>query len=70
MNVAKIIEVVGCSDKSFDDAIKKGVKTAQKTVRHIRGARVLGKNVKIRDGKIVEYRVNMKLSFGVEEQED
>ncbi|MBD3312617.1 dodecin domain-containing protein [archaeon] len=70
MTVAKIIEIVGCSSKSFNDAIKNGVKTAQKTIRNIRGAHILGKNVKIRDDKIIEYRVNMKLSFGVEEKED
>jgi hypothetical protein len=68
MTVAKIIEMVGCSSVSFDDAIKSAIKKAQKTVRGITGARILEKNVKIRDGKIVEYRVNMKLAFGVEER--
>jgi flavin-binding protein dodecin len=67
MSVAKIIEVVGCSSVSFDDAIKKAIKKASKTIRGISGARILEKNIKIRDNKIVEYRVNMKLAFSVEE---
>lgn len=68
MSVAKIIELVGCSPKSFDDAIQNGIKEASKTLRNLSGARVLGKNVKIRDQKIVEYRVNLKLSFCVERE--
>lgn len=65
MNVAKIIEVVGSSDKSFDQAIRNGIKEASKTLRGIRGAKILSKNVKIENDKIVEYRVNMKIAFGV-----
>ena len=68
MSVAKIIELVGCSSKSFDDAVKQGIETASETIRNITGARVIGKNVKVRDGVIIQYRVNLKIAFGVEEE--
>jgi flavin-binding protein dodecin len=66
MSVAKIIELVGSSDKSFEDAVKHAITAASKTVRGIRGADVKGMTVKIKDGKIIEYRANVKISFGVE----
>ncbi len=67
MKVAKIIELVGTSELSFDDAIKNAIKKASKTLRGISGVRILNENIKIRDNKITEYRVNMKLAFGVED---
>ncbi len=66
MTVAKIVELVGCSDKSFEDAVQQAINKAKKTLRNIRGADVVGQNVKIKDGKIVEYRSDVKISFGVE----
>lgn len=68
MSVAKIIEMVSCSNKSFDHAIKSAIEKAGKTVRNITGARILEKNIKIRNNEIKEYRVNMKIAFGVEEK--
>ena len=67
MSVVKIIELVGSSDKSWQDAVDNAVKRAAKTVRNIRGVDVLGWTGKVEDGKIVEYRANVKISFVVEE---
>ncbi|MCD6371600.1 MAG: dodecin domain-containing protein [Candidatus Aenigmarchaeota archaeon] len=67
MAVAKIIELVGSSEKSWEDAVKKALERASKTIRNIRGIDVLGFKAVVRDNKIVEYRAHIKISFLVEE---
>ena len=67
MSVVKIIELVGHSDKSWQDAIDNAIERASKTIRNIRGVDVLGWTGKVQDGKIVEYRANVKISFVVGE---
>ena len=67
MSVVKIVELVGCSDSSWQDAVDNAVRRAAETVRNIRGVDVLGWTGKVKDGKIVEYRANVKISFVVEE---
>jgi flavin-binding protein dodecin len=67
VSVVKIIELVGCSEKSWQDAVENAVKRAAKTIRNIRGVDVLGWTGKVQDGKIVEYRADVKISFTVEE---
>jgi len=62
----KIIELIGNSPKSFEDAIADGVRRTAKTVRGITGVDVIGQTAEVKDGKIVEYRVNMKVAFKVE----
>lgn len=62
----KIIELIGCSPKSFEDAIADGVKRAGKTVRGISGVDVIGQTAVIENDKIAEFRVNMKVAFKVE----
>jgi dodecin len=64
--VAKIIELVGTSSRGFEDAINEAVKRSSKTVKNIRGVDVVGQKATVKDGKVTEYRVNLKLSFGVE----
>lgn len=66
MSCAKIIELVGCSEKSWEDAVQKALNRASKTIRNIRGVDVIGMKGIVRNGKIVEYRVNVKIAFGVE----
>lgn len=63
MTIAKVTEITSSSSKSFEDAIEKGIKRAGKTIRGIQGAWIQDQKVVINDGKITEYRVNMKLSF-------
>ncbi len=64
--VAKIIEIVGTSEKIWEDTTAKAIKRATKTVRNIRGLEVVHQKGVVREGEIVEYRVVLKLSFGVE----
>jgi flavin-binding protein dodecin len=61
----KIIEIVGVSNKSFDDAVIQAVAKASKTVEGITGLEVLKYTTRVKDGKIVQYRANIKLAFPV-----
>jgi flavin-binding protein dodecin len=63
MSVAKVTEISASSTESFQDAIKKGIKRADETLDKIQGAWVNEMKVKVRDGDITEYRVNMKVTF-------
>lgn len=63
MSVARVTEVISSSPKSFDDALAQGVKRASKTLKNIEGAWIKDQKVVIKKGKIVEYRVVMKLTF-------
>lgn len=63
MSVAKVTEISSTSDKSFDDAIEKGIARAHKTLDKVRGAWVNEMKVDVEDGKISRYRVNMKVTF-------
>jgi hypothetical protein len=64
--VVRVIELVGVSDKSWSDAAQQAVGRASETVRHITGLDVLHSTAIVRDGKIVEYHVNVKVAFVVE----
>ncbi len=66
MPVGKVVELVGTSDRGFEDAINEAVRRTSKSIRNIRGVDVVGQKAIVRNGKVVEYRVNLKLSFGVE----
>lgn len=59
----KVVEFIGCSNKSFEDAILEAVKEANKTLRNIRGAKVVGQNVVIENGRITGYRANIKIAY-------
>ena len=64
--VAKVIEVVASSPKSFDDAVMVAIREASKTLRGLSGLEVQSFNVKMNGDKPVEYRVNCKVAFEVE----
>jgi hypothetical protein len=64
--VGKVIELVGTSERGFEDAINEAVRRSSKTLRNVRGVDVVGQKAIVKNGKVVEYRVNLKLSFGVE----
>ncbi len=66
MSVIKVIELIGTSKKSFDEAIKEVLKRASKTLRNITGIDVVGQKLVVKNGKIIEYRVNLKIAFVVE----
>lgn len=63
MSVARITEISATSAKSFEDAVRVGVERANKTLRNVKGAWVKDQKVSVEDGKIVEYRVFLKVSF-------
>ena len=63
MSVAKVTEIIASSEKSFEDAINVGVKRACKTLKNVTGAWVQDQKVTINKGKIVEYRVHLKITF-------
>jgi flavin-binding protein dodecin len=63
MSVAKVIEISSASSESFEDAIEKGIARATETVENVRGAWVKEQQVKVENGKITEYRVDMKVTF-------
>ena len=68
MTVARVTEIKASSTRSFEDAIKEGVERAHKTLKHLRGAWIENQEVIIDDnGHITEYRVQMKVTFIVEE---
>jgi hypothetical protein len=63
MSVARVTEIIASSPKSFEDAVRKGVDRAGKTLDGMTGAWVESQKVVIDDGKIAEYRVNLKVTF-------
>ena len=66
MSVAKVIELIGSSKVSFDDAVKNALKEASKTVRGIKTVWVQDFSALVENGKITEYRANVRLTFLVE----
>lgn len=66
-SVYKIIELVGSSEVSWEDAAKKAVEIASKSLRDLRIAEISQQDLKIENGKITAYRVRVKLSFKYED---
>jgi hypothetical protein len=68
VSVAKVTEIIASSPKSFEDAINVGVTRAQKTLRNVRSAWVENQQILMDDsGQIREYRVQLKITFILEE---
>jgi len=65
-SVYKIIELVGSSTESWEDAAAKAVKRASKTLRDLRIAEVVAQDLHIEEGKITLYRTRLKVSFKFE----
>ena len=63
MSVARVTEITSSSKVSFQDALEKGIERANKTLKNVKGAWVQEQKVEIEDGRIVAYRVNMKVTF-------
>jgi len=67
MAVLKVVEILADSDKSWEDAARKGVSKASKSVKHIRSAFVQSQSVTVnKDGEVSGFRVNLKVSFEVQ----
>ncbi len=65
-SVYKVIELVGTSDKSWEEAAKNAVETASKSLKNMRIAEVIKLDLKVEDGKVSAYRARMSLSFKYE----
>ena len=63
MSVARVTEITASSAISFDDAVKVGIAKATQTLKNVEGAWVQDQTVVVKDGKVSEYRVNMKVTF-------
>ncbi len=63
MSVARVTEIISSSTKSFDDAVEKGIARACETLKNVEGAWVQDQKVGVENGKIAEYRVNLKVTF-------
>ena len=68
MSVAKVTEIIASSPKSFDDALHIGITRAQKTLKNVKSAWIESQQVQLaNDGKIGEYRIQLKVTFILEE---
>jgi dodecin len=68
MSIARVTEIKASSNKSFDDAIKSGLARAEKTLTKVKSAWIENQEVLLDDkGQISEYRVQMKVTFILEE---
>ena len=67
MKTIKVIELIGTSNTSWEDAANNAVKEAQETVSGITGVELVGQTARVENGVIAEYRANLKLAFLVKE---
>jgi flavin-binding protein dodecin len=62
-SVGRVTEITSRSDTSFEDAMRRGIERASKTLRGVKGAWVKEQQVEVEDGQIVGFRVNMLVTF-------
>jgi flavin-binding protein dodecin len=62
-SVARVTEITAASSESFEDAVRVGIERANKTLRNVKGAWIQEQQVVVEGGKVSEYRVNMKVTF-------
>ncbi len=67
MAVARVTQIVASSPKGITEAVQEGVRRATKTLRGITGLEVTKINAKVENGKIVEYRVHLSITFVLED---
>ena len=65
MSVLKVVELLGNSNVSFEDAVQQVINEASKTIKDIKSVYVKDMQVTVEDNKISEYRVNAKVTFGI-----
>jgi dodecin len=63
MSVARVTEIKSSSKKSFDEAVREGIKRANETLKNVKGAWVADHEVVVENGAIAEFRVLMKVTF-------
>jgi dodecin len=62
-SIYKVIEIIGGSEKSWEDAARKAVEVTAKSLKEIRVAEVKELDMRVEDGKVVEYRAKLRVSF-------
>jgi len=67
MSVVKVIELLSESAVSWEDAVKNSIKQASKTIKNIQSVYIENMQAIVKDNEIVKYRINVKLSFIIEE---
>ncbi|HOO46175.1 MAG TPA: dodecin family protein [Deltaproteobacteria bacterium] len=67
-SVYKVIELVGTSEKSWEEAAKNAVETASKSLKELRIAEITKLDLKIENGKVVAYRARVAVSFKIEKK--
>ena len=67
MSIAKVSEISATSTKSFEDAIVQGITRANKTLRNVRSAWIKEQQVRVSNGAITEYQVNMMVTFVIDD---
>lgn len=70
MSVARVTEITASSKKSFEDAVNIGIARAEKTLQNLKGAWIQEQKVIIENGKITDYRVNMKVTFVLKDAQE
>ncbi|MEM8964145.1 MAG: dodecin family protein [Acidobacteriota bacterium] len=68
MSIAKTVELSSSSPESFEDAVTRGIERASKTIHNIQGAWVNEMKVDVQDNKVVSFRVNMKVTFVLDDE--
>ncbi len=69
MSVYRVIDVVGTSSTSWEEAAANAIKTASQSVRDLRVAEVIKQDIHVEDGGALVYRTKLQLSFKYEEQQ-
>ena len=67
MSVARVTEISATSSQSFEDAIRQGLERATKSLRGVTSAWIKEQQVKLREGKVAEYQVNLQVTFVLED---
>jgi flavin-binding protein dodecin len=65
MAVLKVIEILANSEKSWEDATKKAVKEASKSIKNIRSVYLQDQSASVDNGEVIDFRVNVKITFEV-----
>jgi dodecin len=67
MSIAKVSEISATSTKSFEDAIEQGIARANKTLRNVRSGWIKEQQVRVKDGSITEFQVNIMVTFVIDD---
>jgi hypothetical protein len=67
MSIAKVSEISATSTKSFEDAVNQGIARANKTLRNVRSAWIKEQKVRVKEGVITEYQVNLMVTFVIDD---